>query len=595
MKRKGNGRRAIWLTVSILTALALCGGIGYYARRSTAEPVSVYPFSDIGMTEYWGDNKESDGMVTADRVQTVYLSETQRVKQVMVQQGDTVKKGDVLVAFDTTLSELELERKRLDVEKLKLKMEQAQERLKEINQMVPMVMPAPQPNSNIPGGDNGAPLAGKFQIVSPDSYDGSSPDRPIVCWIGRNTLVDDVLFASLHDTARRLQSLQPAAPASGGNPEETTATADTSPLEPAATPTAEPTQPTPTAAPTLPPDTEPTPPEETPEPPETTPSRPQETPEPVEVKEFYVIFKMTSQDMSKGGVQTWQGLWITADQGGYGFRLFDASAVTDPSMEEPSIPDMDWGGSMNSGYTAKQIQQMRVEQEKEIRELEFSIKMAEAEYKIMQTEVADGEVVARFDGTVVSLLPEAEAKAQTQPFIKVSGGGGFYIQGAVSELDRDSLKPGQAVTVNDWNTGAILTATVDSVGDYPVSGNQGYRGMGNPNASFYPFTVFIDGTENLMEGSYVGITYAAGQGQSGIYLQNAFLRTEQGRSYVFIAGAEGRLEKRFVTTGKTLWGESTEILSGLDETDRLAFPYGKNVTEGAPTQEGRIADLYSAY
>ena len=155
MKRKGNGRRAIWLTVSILTALALCGGIGYYARRSTAEPVSVYPFSDIGMTEYWGDNKESDGMVTADRVQTVYLSETQRVKQVMVQQGDTVKKGDVLVAFDTTLSELELERKRLDVEKLKLKMEQAQERLKEINQMVPMVMPAPQPNSNIPGGMTG--------------------------------------------------------------------------------------------------------------------------------------------------------------------------------------------------------------------------------------------------------------------------------------------------------------------------------------------------------------------------------------------------------------------------------------------------------
>ena len=133
------------------------------------------------------------------------------------------------------------------------------------------------------------------------------------------------------------------------------------------------------------------------------------------------------------------------------------------------------------------------------------------------------------------------------------------------------------------------------MGDYPVSGNQGYRGMGNPNASFYPFTVFIDGTENLMEGSYVGITYAAGQGKSGIYLQNAFLRTEQGRSYVFVAGAEGRLEKRFVTTGKTLWGESTEILSGLDETDRLAFPYGKNVTEGAPTQEGRIADLYSAY
>lgn len=85
--------------------------------------------------------------------------------------------------------------------------------------------------------------------------------------------------------------------------------------------------------------------------------------------------------------------------------------------------------------------------------------------------------------------------------------------------------------------------------------------MGNPNASYYPFMVFIDGSENLMEGRYVGISYAAEAGQSGIYLQNAFLRTEQGRSYVFVEGEDKKLEKRYVTTGKRLWGESTEILS----------------------------------
>ena len=93
----------------------------------------------------------------------------------------------------------------------------------------------------------------------------------------------------------------------------------------------------------------------------------------------------------------------------------------------------------------------------------------------------------------------------------------------------------------------------------------------------------------------MGISYAAEAGQSGIYLQNAFLRTEQGRSYVFVEGEDKKLEKRYVTTGKRLRGESTEILSGLSPTDRLAFPYGKNVIEGAPTVEGNIADLYSAY
>ena len=103
MKRKG--RSAFYLSGAVLAALALCAGIGYYASRGRAEPVKVYSFADIGMTEYWGDNRESEGIVTADRVQTVYLSDTQRVKQVMVQQGDKVKKGDVLVTFDTTLSE----------------------------------------------------------------------------------------------------------------------------------------------------------------------------------------------------------------------------------------------------------------------------------------------------------------------------------------------------------------------------------------------------------------------------------------------------------------------------------------------------------
>ena len=35
-----------------------------------------------------------------------------------------------------------------------------------------------------------------------------------------------------------------------------------------------------------------------------------------------------------------------------------------------------------------------------------------------------------------------------------------------------------------------------------------------------------------------------------------------------------------------------EILSGLSDTDWIAFPYGKNVKEGAKTREGSIEDLY---
>ena len=175
--------------------------------------------------------------------------------------------------------------------------------------------------------------------------------------------------------------------------------------------------------------------------------------------------------------------------------------------------------------------------------------------------------------------------------VKVSGGGGFYIQGVIGELQKETVRVGQEVTVNDWNTGGTYTGTIESVGDFP-SLRDGWTGIGNPNSSYYPFRVFVDGSADLQADRYVSVQYTAGTGEAGIYLQNPFLRTENGESYVYVQGSGGKLEKRTVTVGKSLWGNYTEILSGLTEEDLIAFPYGKTVKDGAPAVEGDLADLY---
>ena len=36
----------------------------------------------------------------------------------------------------------------------------------------------------------------------------------------------------------------------------------------------------------------------------------------------------------------------------------------------------------------------------------------------------------------------------------------------------------------------------------------------------------------------------------------------------------------------------TPVYSGLTMTDLVAFPYGKDVVEGAPTQESSVDELY---
>ena len=52
------------------------------------------------------------------------------------------------------------------------------------------------------------------------------------------------------------------------------------------------------------------------------------------------------------------------------------------------------------------------------------------------------------------------------------------------------------------------------------------------------------------------------------------------------------LKKQYIKTG-TLSDAGYEVLSGITESDWLAFPYGKNVKEGAQTYEGSAAELYN--
>ena len=664
MKKLNKKKKILLAVVSGVLVLAIVAGV-LLMSPGGGETVGVYPFMYMGMTEYWGDNQESYGPVTSDNIQTVFLTDTQIVTEIKVKAGDTVKKGDILMTFDTTLSGLELERKRLDMEKKKLNLEIAMGELSEILEMKPTPEEIELPEE-LEKEDLGVALTDSYRISNNRAYDGSSESKALICWMKDTTSITPELLEAIRKQAEALQmknassaSAMPELPelfqdalTEETEPEETkpeetqpvqTVPAETEPLEtkpevtePVATvPEAtepEMTEPEETKPEeTKPEETEPeetepeeTEPEET-EPEETEPeeTKPEETepeetepeetepeetepeetepeetePEDVQVSEFYVIFKTTQDNMSLGARLQWQGLHVVKGSGGFQFRFYDAYAMEDYTIADietnaDKIKDfmdgIDWG----SGLTIQQIRQMRAQKQEEIKGLEFDLKMAETEYKIMQNELEDGNVYAQVDGDVVTVLAEEEARMTRQPIIKVSGGGGYYVNCSVSELEKDKMQIGQEVTVNDWNTGMTYTGTVESLGDFPSS--DGYwNGMGNPNTTYYPFTVFIDGSADLQSRSYVSVMFSTSSGENGIYLENPFIRTEQGQSYVYVLGENGRLEQRSVVTGKSLWGSYTEILSGITEEDLIAFPYGKNVKDGAPAEERDISELYS--
>ena len=611
--KKQNKKKTIITVTAVVLVVVIGLGVWFGVSRGRSEPVKVFAFNYVGMTEYWGDSQESYGPVSTDKIQTVFLSSTQTVTEMKVAQGDEVKKGDVLMTFDTTLSDLQLERKRLEVEKLKLDLETAQKKLKDIRNMKPMSIVSSDDfdNSDEDSGDEGD-LGKDYELSYDPAYDGSKPSKALICWLRVTTgdedvrmtpTVDDALLEEARQQAEKFQNENqpdPTEPSTEPTTEPTTEPA----TEPATEPPTQPGTEPPTQPSTEPP-TQPSTEASTPSTEETSEGEggehssasaaenPDEKPT-ITVNSYYMVIKATEGNKRMGARVVWQGMYIRKVGSGFTFQFFDATGVpdhmaTDPDNTDPTDPDMPDPGS---GYTAAQLAQMRAEQEKTIKETKFKIKMAEADYKIMQTEMSDGNVYAEFDGKVVSVLTEEEAKTQNQPVLKVSGGGGFYIQGSVSELEKDKMQIGQEVTVNDWNTGMTYTGKIVSMGDFPTN-SDGWNGSGNPNVSYYPFTVFVDETADLQAGMYVSIQYSSAESENGIYLENPFIRTENGQSYVYVQGAGGKLEKRFVTTGKALWGSYTEIRSGLTVDDLIAFPYGKNLKEGAPTVESDVSDLYN--
>lgn len=243
-------------------------------------------------------------------------------------------------------------------------------------------------------------------------------------------------------------------------------------------------------------------------------------------------------------------------------------------------------------YTREELAQMRREQETIVRDCKLELRQLQVEQEKLERELNNSAVFSALDGVVLELNDPKKLEGN-QPVLKVSGGGGYIIRGSVSELSLDCVQPGQTVHISDWSSGESYEGTVQSVSDYPTA-NGGWSD-GNSNVSYYGFSVSVDASANLEQNSYVEMSYSQQDSSrtNSTYLLNSFIRSEGPKSYILYE-QDGRLVKQYVQTGRSVWGMYTEIIGGLEPELYLAFPYGKNVREGAPTQHAGIDALYGA-
>ena len=104
---------------------------------------------------------------------------------------------------------------------------------------------------------------------------------------------------------------------------------------------------------------------------------------------------------------------------------------------------------------------------------------------------------------------------------------------------------------------------------------------GNPAMSCYRFRASA-AKQVLRAGEPVSVLFPSGEEKSGtLVIPAEMIFYEHGQAFAYVMGADERLEKRAVETGRTILGTKLEICSGLAETDYLAEPGADGVKTGA--------------
>lgn len=544
--------------IALLCVAVLGGGVYGILRLVKSRrsgPVNVYAASNFTLSGISTD-AETEGLVTTDRIQSIYLTSTQRVMEIYVTEGQTVKAGDPLLAFDTTLSDLELERKDIEIRQLRLRLEKAQKQRREMD---------------------------GYSVYSgyTPTYDDEPEEEPelepapYMPYLTGGEGTEDAPYIYLWNDE---------CPYSDGF------------LRHICPPVTDPT-PDPDPDPEPEPDQDAA--EEEPEPtPEPTPA-PTEPPQPEEpvYNERFAIFEVREADSPEGEVlRVWaMRFWRTAENA-LQFEIFQPAPDYDGGDEDwPDDVDFDFGFDSGAVYTASELRKMKAEADRQLEQMELQLRQAELAYETIGYELSNGVVTAKIDGVVKTVRDPDEALAANEPVLLLSGGGGYYVEALMSELELGQMQPGDEVTVMSWESGESLTGTITEISEYPKTDGY-YYSDGNSNVSHYPFTIFLDEDSNLRENEYVSVSFSPNtNAEPGVFLENPFIRTENGRSYIYIQAPDGTLEKRYVQTGRELWGSFVEVLSGLTEDDYIAFPYGRDVTEGAKTVQASVEELYGVY
>lgn len=641
----------IGVLIAALIAGGTAGGAVYY-RKSHQSEVSVVSVDSLA-SQYYTDDTSLEGNIATSAVQSITIDKDMIVQDVYVSKGDTVKKGDKLVSFDMTLVQMELKIAKLKQEQQEQNLAKAQKRLASLQNGGPVEesdADSDSLNADQPS-DTDTSSTGDELASAGSSLNGvylAAVMNPILAAAMPESTASTEDFTDTQQEASSEEADTSADVDFGSDDTEPT------PI-PEQTETPEETPiPTPTETPgadqpqddfvddvkivdiapgenkdklidgesqfvkILNDETEPI-----------TGTGTKDDPFVFlcDSSEGYVVAKGSflnkmaqfNSDGTRDAGKT--GYWYQLEfhqnnqvadyqdrkSSCIGYYLIDGNLLdkrvdNDSEIEytldgasqyEDELPDDggDYDNADDSGNASITRDEAIKIQKSRIQSLSLDIRESKLNISKLEKKVQKETIYSRLDGTVAKVGDSTTSSSDGSTFMTVKSKEGYYVKGTVSELMLDQIKEGTELKCSTSN--GDFNAKVAYVSEYPVSGDSSYYGSGNPNASYYEYTATIeDSSVKVSDDDWLTVMLAGNVVSNGIVLDRAFVRTENGVSYVY-KDDNGVLKKQILKVGGNVnSGYSVLVIGGITREDKIAFPYGDDVADGVKTKEVSADEMY---
>lgn len=576
MKKAGK----VLLTVAICL-VTVAGGIFAYARVNAQKPVTAVNAANW-MLWYMPNQSWLYGISASDGSQTVTLYESEKVLELYVAECDSVKAGDPLLKLDGTKKELELEEKRLKLQRMTQQLEkdyQAYKKWAKEPYDAPLITPTPKPEKVKKTALTGAGMPSHVRFagvrrnsIDPDSGSGTESD-PYVFRVTDGTGVSASFVASLlKEAAERERSVKAVLQGQemkltvtaekDGNVSLTVSVKDGSTKGDLSTPisgngskgdpfvykyadgagigtpfTAEKTA--------------------------------------LAVSRGSAVYVRLQNDRYLSTVTFGPDRSISLDM-----NIIDPTPTPTPTpkpSEEPEpTPTPYWhGGGMSKDERMELVREARetiLKDELAYRQLLLDIENL--------TRTLDSSIVY---STVTGTVTVASAFPKSgEPAVEVRGGSGMYVACVVGEAERDSYPAGTEMTGFCYENGESIVCRVTGVDDTPLT--ESYSNGGNPNSSAYVMRLEITDGDVPYVGVYIEFSTDNSLVANGkTYLYEAFLSEEADGTYIYVV-RDGTVRREPVTTGGIVqkYVELTDVT--LSESDYIVFPGEPRCRDGAKAE-----------